>query len=551
MGRNAWWTLPAGNLNMTLNLRTAIYSLGVVALAASILAACGTPNMNPNQQSVTVYSKAPSAAPSAQPCCGEQYPAFEANPLRVAMDEPVSTFSIDVDTAAYANVRRMLRAGVLPPREAVRIEEMINYFDYVYPAPVEPDPPFRASAAVLPNPWSEGAELLHIGIQGYDTVPEERPNLNLVFLIDVSGSMAGSDRLDLVKQSLRLILPSLTADDRVGIATYASGAQVVLEPTPGDDQGTILAALDGLAAGGSTAGAAGVDIAYRLAERHFDPEAMNRVILATDGDFNVGTTGSGALRDIISRKRRTGIYLSVLTVGSGNLNDRIAQALAQAGNGNAAHIDTLLEARKVLVDSLTSTFFVIADDAKIQVEFNPARVAEYRLIGYETRRLRREDFSDDRVDAGDIGSGHRVTALYEITPTGSRHRRVGPLRYGSSAPSEPDQVHSDEYAYLKIRYKAPGEDQSRLIERSITLADRLELHNEGASEARFAIAVAAFGQLLRGADPLGDFSFDDVVAMAQSARGADRHGYRAEFVQLVRLAQSMAMAGRQLGLAPN
>jgi Ca-activated chloride channel family protein len=273
--------------------------------------------------------------------------------------------------------------------------------------------------------------------------------------------------------------------------------------------------------------------------------------LATDGDFNVGTTGSGALQDIISRKRRTGIYLSVLTVGSGNLNDRIAQALAQAGNGNAAHIDTLLEARKVLVDSLTSTFFVIADDAKIQVEFNPARVAEYRLIGYETRRLRREDFSDDRVDAGDIGSGHRVTALYEITPTGSRHRRVGPLRYGSSAPSEPDQVHSDEYAYLKIRYKAPGEDQSRLIERSITLADRLELHNEGASEARFAIAVAAFGQLLRGADPLGDFSFDDVVAMAQSARGADRHGYRAEFVQLVRLAQSMAMAGRQLGLAPN
>jgi Ca-activated chloride channel family protein len=487
----------------------------------------------------------------AQPCCGEQYPAFEANPLRVTVEEPVSTFSMDVDTAAYANVRRMLRAGTLPPRESVRIEEMINYFDYAYPLPAEPDPPFRANVAVLPNPWSEGTELLHIGLQGYEGVREERPNLNLVFLIDVSGSMRGPDRLDLVKQSLRLILPRLSPDDRVGIATYASGAQVVLEPTPGDEPGTILAALDGLVAGGSTAGASGIEIAYGLAQGHFDPEAMNRVILATDGDFNVGATSSRTLRGFISRKRQTGIYLSVLTVGSGNVNDRIAQTLAQAGNGNAAHIDTLLEARKVLVDSLTSTFFVIADDAKIQVEFNPARVAEYRLIGYETRRLRREDFVDDKVDAGDIGSGHRVTALYEITPTGSRHRHVGPLRYGSSAPSEPSQDHADEYAFLKIRYKAPGDDHSRLIERSITRSDRMELHNDAASEARFAIAVAAFGQLLQGAVTLGDFSFDDVVAMAQSARGADRYGYRAEFVQLVRLAQSMSMAGRQLGLAPN
>lgn len=463
----------------------------------------------------------------------ERYKDTPVNPVKAVAQEPVSTFSIDVDTASYANVRRFLNEGRLPPKDAVRIEEMINYFDYDYPLPATRERPFSTTVSVVPSPWGRGKQLVHIGLQGYDIAPRERPPLNLSLLLDVSGSMNSPEKLPLVKQAMKLIVDQLTARDRVSITVYAGAAGAVLEPTPGNEKAKILAALDGLSAGGSTAGGEGLALAYRLAERNFDRNAVNRVMIATDGDFNVGVTDDQRLEDFVARKRETGIYLSVLGFGRGNYNDALMQTLAQKGNGTAAYIDTLNEARKVLHDQMQSALLPIADDVKIQVEFNPARVAEYRLIGYETRMLNREDFNNDRVDAGEIGAGATVTAIYEITPPGGPTLN-DPSRYAPAAPATP---RTNEIAFLRIRYKPPGKPDSILIERPITNADARSALSAAPESTRFATAVAAFGQLLRG-DPFMDrgYSYNDVLSLAQSARGADEFGWRAEFTQLVRAA---------------
>ncbi len=460
----------------------------------------------------------------------ETFSNTETNPLKITTDDPVSTFSIDVDTASYGIVRSSLMNGRLPSKDAVRVEEMVNYFPYTYPAP-EGDAPFRPTITVTPTPWNEGTQLVHIGIQGALPQIEDRPPLNLVFLIDTSGSMQQPNKLPLLKQSFRLLLSELRPEDQVSIVTYAGSAGQVLEPTAAADRTKIMNALDQLQAGGSTAGQAGLQQAYQVAEAMADDGDVTRVILATDGDFNVGLSDPDALKDFIARKRDSGTYLSVLGFGRGNLDDATMQALAQNGNGQAAYIDTLGEARKVLVDQLTGALFPIANDVKIQVEFNPAQIAEYRLIGYETRALRREDFSNDKVDAGDIGAGHSVTAIYEVTPTGSDAIRNGPLRYANE--TAPDG--SDEIGFFKLRYKVPGASQSQLIEQPIVPGQGVPT-----VDVRFSTAIAGFGQLLRGGEYLGTWSYDDAISLANAAKGDDPFGYRAEAVTLMRLSESLS-----------
>ena len=477
----------------------------------------------------------------------DKFEEITANPVKLVSEEPVSTFSIDVDTASYSFVRRAINNGYLPRKDSVRIEEMINYFDYDYPLPRDKTKPFRPTVAVFPTPWNPGTKLLHIGIKGFDIEPEVKPRSNLVFLIDVSGSMNSPDKLPLLKNSLRMLVDSLEPEDTVAMVVYAGAAGTVLEKTKVEDQGKILAAIDRLQAGGATAGGEGIRLAYSIAEADMDPEALNRVILATDGDFNVGIRDPEVLKDFVERKRNKNIYLSVLGFGQGNYNDELMQKLAQNGNGNAAYIDTLNEARKVLVDEVKGTLFTIAKDVKIQVEFNPLKVAEYRLIGYETRMLNREDFNNDKVDAGDIGSGHSVTALYEITPAGSKARLIDDLRYGSNKESieDPDRNKNSEYAFLKIRYKLPNENTSKLINRVIDGKDEYSIISGSPMYSRFAAAVAAFGQLLRGDSHMGQYSYDDVITLARGAKGEDFFGYRTEFINLVRLAETAADMGER------
>ncbi|MBG0801135.1 VWA domain-containing protein [Methylocystis sp. H4A] len=466
----------------------------------------------------------------------DRFESKETNPVKSAATEPVSTFSIDVDTASYAVARRALNAGRLPPKDSVRVEEFVNYFPYDYPKPESAQTPFKPTITVTPSPWNAGNRLVHVAIQGYALQSAERPRANLVFLIDVSGSMSPQDRLPLIKNALRMLVDELKPEDSVAVVTYASGSGVALEPTKVADKAKILAALDALGAGGSTAGAQGIQDAYRLAESNFDRSAVNRVILATDGDFNVGVTDQSELKGLIERKREKGVFLSILGVGQGNYNDALMQSLAQNGNGAAVYVDTLNEARKALVEEASSTLFPIAKDVKIQVEWNPARVSEYRLIGYETRALRREDFNNDKVDAGDVGSGHRVTAIYEITPTGSEKKLVDDLRYGkkTAAPAAAES----ELGFLKLRYKLPKEEASRLITQPIAEQQSVESLAQAPQDVRFSVVVAAFAQLLKGAPYLSDYSYDDVIALAQSAKGDDPFGYRAEFVNLARLAKS-------------
>ncbi|WP_417720624.1 vWA domain-containing protein [Salipiger sp.] len=465
----------------------------------------------------------------------EAYPDFDSSALRITAQDPVSTFSIDVDTASWAILRNTLRRGDLPPAGAVRIEEMVNYFPYDYPAP-EAGEAFRASIGVTPTPWNPGTRIVHIGLQG--ALPAERAPLNLVFLIDTSGSMQDPAKLPLLKQSFRLLLGQLAPEDEVSVVTYAGSAGRVLDPTPASERETILAALDRLDAGGGTAGQEGLQQAYATAGQMTAEGEVTRVILATDGDFNVGLSDPGALADYIAAKRDSGTYLSVLGFGRGNLDDATMQALAQAGNGTAAYIDTLSEAQKVLVDQLSGALFPIADDVKIQVEFNPAEVAEYRLIGYETRALRREDFNNDRVDAGEIGAGHQVTALYEITPAGSDARLTEPLRYGAEPAAGAGTAGAvggpGELGFLRLRYKAPGDTGSRLIEAPI-LPDAQPLPDAG-----FALAVAGFGGLLRGDTWLGGWGYGDAIDLATGARGEDAFGYRREAISLMRLADSLS-----------
>lgn len=465
----------------------------------------------------------------------DRFEDFKENSVIAASENPVSTFSIDVDTASYSFVRRMLNNGQLPEKDAVRSEELINYFDYAYPVPKDRKTPFATYTSVMDSPWKAGNKLIHIGIQGYQLAASEIPQSNLVFLLDVSGSMDEPSKLPLVKQSMSLLLDTLKPDDTISIVVYAGAAGTVLEPTKAKEKGKILAALNNLQAGGSTAGAEGIALAYQLAETNFNSKGVNRIILATDGDFNVGQTGDEQLQDFVERKREKGIYLSVLGFGQGNYQDAMMQTLAQNGNGTAAYIDTLSEAQKVLVTEATSNLFPIAKDVKIQVEFNPNTVKEYRLIGYETRALNREDFSNDKVDAGEIGAGQRVTAIYEITPVGAESGLLEENRYQKE--TKVDASQNSEYAFLRLRYKLPSEAKSNLIETPIATASKVKINAEYQQEVNFSTAVAGFAQLLKGSNYAGDFSYDKVIELAQANKGKDEFGYRTEFIQLVRKAK--------------
>jgi Ca-activated chloride channel family protein len=485
----------------------------------------------------------PVAPPAFQPGA-DKFPDKDANGVTLVADQPVSTFSVDVDTASYAVVRRSLVNGALPPPASVRVEEMVNYFPYQYATPPTRSQPFAVMTEVMPSPWNAQNQLVHIAVRGYDIVAQERPRANVVLLIDVSGSMNPQDRLPLLKKGFRMFAAQLRDDDRVAIVTYANGTSVALEPTAGKDKDKIVAAIDALGAGGGTAGAEGLQRAYEMAERHFDPKAVNRVILATDGDFNVGISDPKQLEKFVAEKRKTGVYLSIFGVGYGNLNDALIQRLTQSGNGNAAYIDSILEARKAMSEELGSTMFPIANDVKVQVEFNPALVAAYRLVGYETRMLNRQDFKDDKIDAGDMGAGHSVTAIYEITPASAAGKLVDPLRYNSDKPAKPaGSAGRDELCFVKLRYKLPGESVSKLTEHVVHASAARSTMTAVPEEQRFAVAVAAFGQRLRGESQLSDFSYNDIANLANSSRGADTQGYRAEFVRLVRLTESLNKLG--------
>lgn len=462
----------------------------------------------------------------------EKYETRDENPVRRASEEPVSTFSIDVDTGSYANVRSLLRNGQRPPADAVRAEEMINYFDYGHPAPTSLNTPFRVTTELAAAPWNGKRQLLMIGIKGYDVPKAELPPANLVFLIDTSGSMSDENKLPLLKQSFAQLVEQLRPQDRVSMVVYAGSAGLVLEPTPGDQRDKILAALDNLGAGGSTNGGAGIQLAYAMAKQAYVKNGVNRVILATDGDFNVGTTSQKTLETLVGDQRKHGIALTTLGFGRGNYNDAMAERLADVGDGNHAYIDTLQEARKVLVQEMQSTLLTIAKDVKIQIEFNPAKVAEYRLIGYENRMLRREDFANDKVDAGDIGAGHEVTALYEITLVGSGAERLPALRYGDDKPKAANATAAGELAHLRLRYKRPGEDTSRLIERPILPVHEPRRYAPSAS-MRFASAVAAYADALRGGKHLEQWTWEDIGRAARQATGNDPWRQRAEFIELV------------------
>ena len=469
----------------------------------------------------------------------DRFTSADTNRVKFVATDPVSTFSADVDTASYSFVRKSLMAGQMPDPDSVRVEEMINYFPYDWPGPDSKDAPFKATVTVLPTPWNANTRLMHVGIKGYDVAPAAAPRANLVFLIDVSGSMDEPDKLPLLKSAFRLLVEKLKPEDTVSIVTYAGNAGTVLEPTAIRDKAKILSAIDTLQPGGSTAGAQGLEAAYNLAQQAFVKGGVNRVMLATDGDFNVGPSNDEELKATIEAKRKSGIFLSVLGFGRGNYNDALMQTLAQNGNGTAAYIDTLAEAQKSLVEEAGSSLFPIAKDVKFQVEFNPQQIAEYRLIGYETRALKREDFNNDKVDAGDIGSGHRVTAIYEITPKGSPAVLNDDLRYGASPAVQADDKPSGELAFLKIRYKQPDSDTSKLITTPVTEGNAVAALEQASQDVRFSIAVAAFGQKLRGTDAVSAYKYGSILDLASAAKGEDAYGYRAEFLNLVRLAKSL------------
>ncbi|CTQ55833.1 magnesium chelatase subunit D [Roseibium album] len=469
------------------------------------------------------------------PLAKDQFSIVEKNSLKSVMDEPVSTFSVDVDSASYSYVRSELVEGVLPRPDAIRPEEMINYFNYDYPLPDKADQPFSTNVSVVETPWNPHTKILQIGLQGYSVPLESLAAKNLVFLIDTSGSMSEPNKLSLIKKALRLLISTLRPDDTIAIVTYSLEATVALQPTRASDTKAITKAVNAMSPRGRTAGHAGLQMAYALASEMQEEGGETRVILATDGDFNVGLSDIQSLKRYISDKRQAGIFLSVLGFGHGNYNDALMQTLAQNGNGIAAYIDSYSEARKVLVEQIAGSISTIAQDVKIQVEFNPATVAEYRLIGYETRLLEREDFNNDSVDAGDIGAGHTVTALYEVTPVGSPAIRLEELRY--QAPPElqtPDQEapFAKELAFVKLRYKLPGKAVSNLV----TTPVKLTSSDVPESETLFAAAVAGFGQLLQKSDYLGNWSAKDLQDLAKANLGPDGNGYRSEFLSLVRLA---------------
>jgi Ca-activated chloride channel homolog len=459
----------------------------------------------------------------------ERYDGKDVSPVHQVRAEPVSTFSVDVDTGAYANMRRFVSAGSLPPKEAMRTEELINYFRYDYARPGRQEAPFTVSTDMMATPWNPETRLLRIGLRGYDLPRAARPPANLVFLVDVSGSMGSPDKLPLVKTALAGLAAELGARDKVSIVVYAGAAGLVLEPT--NDERKIRAALDQLSAGGSTAGGAGLQLAYRIARDNMIPGGVNRILLATDGDFNVGVSDTKALLAMVEHERDSGITLTTLGFGEGNYNEAMMEQVADHGNGNYAYIDSALEAKKVLGEQMSSTLFTIAKDVKIQVEFNPAQVSQYRLLGYENRALREEDFNNDKVDAGDIGAGHQVTAIYEIVPAGAKGWS-DPRRYDDAAPTMAGKA--GEIAFVKLRYKLPNGNTSQLISQPVPVSLMLR-RNAPSADFNFAVAVAAFGQKLRGDPLMNGFSNARIVSLA----GQQNDFWRQEFIRLVGVAGSL------------
>jgi Ca-activated chloride channel family protein len=466
----------------------------------------------------------------------EEYGRWEEQPFLRAADDPLSTFSIDVDTASWSNIRRMLRSGQLPPKHAVRIEEMVNYFTYSYPEPKGSDP-FSVTTELAECPWNGEHQLLHVGLQAPRIATRDLPPNNLVFLLDVSGSMNSPDKLPLLQSAMELLVEQLRDQDRVAIVVYAGAAGLVLPSTPGSSRAAISEAIRGLSAGGSTAGGEGIRLAYEVARDNFLSKGNNRVILATDGDFNVGVTSDGELERLITSEREHGIFLTVLGFGTGNIKDSKMELLADKGNGNYAYIDELAEAKKVLVEEMGGTLLTVAKDVKIQIEFNPTRVAAYRLIGYENRALRNQDFNDDRKDAGEIGAGHSVTAIYEIVPPGASTQlgSVDPLRYQQRGTT---RGASTELATVKVRYKEPRGETSRLMERAV--ADTAVAVNRASGDFRFAAAVVELGLLLRDSEHKGNASYDRVVSMARAAAGKDAE--RGGLIELAETARKLSSA---------
>jgi len=463
----------------------------------------------------------------------EKYQQQSINAIKVVSEHPVSTFSVDVDSGSYSNIRRMINQGIVPPKNAVRLEELINYFDYNYPTPANTEQPFTLSTEMMQSPWNRDRQLLKIGLKGYQLTPSQIGNANLVFLLDVSGSMNQQNKLPLLKKSLLLLTKQLDKNDRVSIVVYAGAAGVVLKPTAGNDQMAINNALLALSAGGSTNGSHGIELAYQLAQQNMIENGVNRVILATDGDFNVGTTNIDTLKQLIDKKRKLGIGLTTLGFGQGNYNDHLMEQLADIGNGNYAYIDSINEARKVLVDELSATLQVIAKDVKIQLEFNPAQVAQYRLLGYENRQLAREDFNNDKIDAGDIGAGHDVTAIYELTMVSAENKAIDPLHFQQDSPTNP----SSDLGIIKLRYKQPNGTDSLLI--SKTISPNL-IGMPVSSDFKFSTSVAAFGQLIQGGKYLDNYQYKDIIELANSGKGSDEFGYRSEFIQMVRTVATLS-----------
>ena len=468
----------------------------------------------------------------------EEYDAINENIFHAAITNPLSTFSIDVDAASYSNVRRFINNGQRPPKDAVRIEEMINYFQYDYAQPKNNDP-FSIYTEISTAPWNPKHKLVHIGLQGKKIPTDNLPPSNLVFLIDVSGSMGQPNKLPLLKASFKLLVNQLREQDHVAIVVYAGAAGLVLPPTSGACKAQIIEALDNLEAGGSTAGGAGINLAYKVAKEHFRENGNNRVIIATDGDFNVGESSNASMERLIEEKSKTGIFLTVLGYGMGNYKDSKMEILADKGNGNYAYIDNILEAQKVLVNEFGGTLFTIAKDVKLQVEFNPAKVQAYRLIGYENRMLKNEDFNNDKKDAGDLGSGHTVTALYEIIPVGteSEFYKVDELKYQSIKIS-PSASASKELLTIKFRYKDPKGETSQLIVHNL-IDNQVQSYNTS-DNFRWSAAVAGFGMLLRESEYLKSYNLDQIIQLANSAKGEDKLGYRLEFINLVKSQQVLA-----------
>ncbi|MEQ9326984.1 MAG: VWA domain-containing protein [Rhodospirillales bacterium] len=520
-------------------------------LAAGFLASCGDPGIEgtlsqrtfspPAGQSGLHYSTQNRATPPAGAMQNnDRYPSYALGTLQDVATNPVSTFSADVDTASYAIARRHIAESRLPPAGSVRIEEMVNYFDYDYPEPAPGGEPVAVDAVLMPTPWKHNSLLLRINLQTRRIAYEKRPPANLVFLIDRSSSMNSNDRIGLVRQTFRALVPELREDDRVAIVAYASSAELILPPTPGDRHDLIISAVDGLQANGSTNGDSGLEIAYELARQNYRKGATNRVILATDGDFNVGATDAPTLLKTIRTERKNRIYLSVLGFGLGNLNDALMQRISQAGNGVAAYIDSVAEARKVMAAEMTQNLYPVADDVKLQVEFNPARISAWRQIGYESRQMSQRDFDDPDADAAEIGNGHAVTVLYELFPAEPVATTQPKLRYASLHSGEDHKGLEGELAFVKLRYRDPKDGTGREIVRAVNAADLSPTVKDAPVSARFASAVAAFGGMLRGEfEPDSGFGFSQIMDLAEPAAIRDDSGNMGEFLQIVESARTL------------